>query len=226
VAVVDDLSGGDSVDPGSGGDEPTVVGWRFAQARVAEARHQPSGHGPSPLVAVRYPDRAYRLWRWVPAAEDDAVLAVVNAAWSGGPAEWAELRASLTMDDLYTVMAFARRRALLAVRTGDPRYVEHGLNALALVEPQRVDRRDLHATVALVCFAGQRLEVRLGELVGRTQYRPPENMQVNGSLPRWRKRAVSLLPITGGANGEHMIVYAVPVVCVSVSFDRQAGRSG
>lgn len=53
------------------------------------------------------------------------------------------LRASLSMDDLYTMLLFARRRAFAVIRTRDPGRAVEAFDAASIVDPDRVDFRDV-----------------------------------------------------------------------------------
>src|SRR5262245_59508017 len=90
----------------------------LAVARMAEELRGVTATGPSPLQDVAYPARATVLWRWVDASQDATVWAFVRAY--SGLADGARVRASLTLDDCYTLMTYARRCALAALRNEDP----------------------------------------------------------------------------------------------------------
>lgn len=53
------------------------------------------------------------------------------------------MRGALTQRDLYTLFGFARRQAVHALRSDDPARGERALLALAMVDAERVDVRDL-----------------------------------------------------------------------------------
>jgi hypothetical protein len=44
------------------------------------------------------------------------------------------VRASLTLDDFYTLLALAQRCAAFALKSGDPSQSQTGLNALSLID--------------------------------------------------------------------------------------------
>jgi len=58
------------------------------------------------------------------------------------------------MDDFYTLLAFARRSALAALRSGDPLPIRDGLTALTAIDGNRVDHRDVSVAAALLSYAG------------------------------------------------------------------------
>lgn len=134
--------------------KPTVVlGQQVTEAREAEDRHRASagGQGTSPLEGVVY-DRqgGHRdLLRFVP-TDIDVVVGEVVARFVAADGTGREaMRADLTMDDFYTLLDFARRAALRALRADDPRIAVAGLVAVAMVDPARVDPRDIPGPAGL-----------------------------------------------------------------------------
>ena len=135
-------------------DEPDSVvelGGELAAAEAAERRHV--SPGPSPIAHLRYPRETAALWRWTDRPEDDQIGAFVAGYSTADDVARARTRASLTMDDLYTILSYARRRALNAVRTGDRDMVAAAFDALATVEIERVDWRDVSVAAMLATYA-------------------------------------------------------------------------
>jgi hypothetical protein len=131
-----------------------VIGTQLGAARAAQRRHVPAG--PSPLADVSYEHEAGALWRWVDQPAD-AVIAAVTARYAGSdePAR-AVLRSSLAMNDLYTLLTFARRRALAAIRTAAAAPAIEALDALSMIDIDRVDWRDVVSAARFACYtAGQ-----------------------------------------------------------------------
>ncbi|MFD4673372.1 hypothetical protein ACFWNN_26860 [Lentzea sp. NPDC058450] len=113
----------------------------------------------SPLAGLRYAPAARRLWRWVDAPQDAEVADFV--AHQAGLDEEARgrLRAGLTEDDLYTLITFARRSALATLRTADPSHVFAAFEALAVIDLEQLDWRDVSWAASVVGYAGQRVGV-------------------------------------------------------------------
>ena len=143
----DDLS-----DPGV-----VEVGREMARAVEAEERHR-TQHGDrlSPLGGAAYDVWAgtMDLYRWVESPVDEVVRGFVRG-YEPLPADRrAELRANLTMDDFYTLLAFARRCALAALRAGEPTLIREGVIALTATDAERVDWRDVSVAAALLSYVG------------------------------------------------------------------------
>jgi hypothetical protein len=142
-------------DAGSGGrpaSGPFVIGAQMAAAREAEARHQAEPHGPSPLAGVAY-EQGLSLIRFTQVPADEMIDEFVGrfAVSSGQDRAW--LRSALTMDDFYTLLGYARRAAVRAMRGGDGEVAARGVAALAVVDPGRIDARDLAWQAALLSYA-------------------------------------------------------------------------
>jgi hypothetical protein len=132
-------------------DQPIVLGSELAEAARVERDHVPPG--PSPIAGVRYDEPAAVLWRWVDSPEDDAVSEFVRAYVAADDSTRARMRASLRMDDLYTVLLFARRRALAAMRAGDPHDVVAAFDAVSAIDVERVDWRDVVVAATFAAYA-------------------------------------------------------------------------
>jgi hypothetical protein len=109
----------------------------------------------SPLAGVAYDlsSGAHDLHRWVDSPVDEPVARFVSAYDELGPDEARQARAALTMDDLYTLFAFARRSALASLRGRDEPSLRAGLAAVSAVDLQRVDWRDARTVGELVAWA-------------------------------------------------------------------------
>lgn len=113
---------------------------------------------PSPLQGVRYGERETRLWRWVDAPADAAVTRFVEGYRNlGSGDERTTERRRLRAADCFTLVVFAGRCALAAIRTRDETFVAAAYDALSAVDPDRVDRRDVSWAAAVVGYAAQRL---------------------------------------------------------------------
>lgn len=120
---------------------------------MVEETRRPSG--PSPLRDVGYARRATVLWRWVDAPED-AVLAAFVREYTR-VAEPARVRARLSEGDFYTLMTFARRCVLAALRKPAHDTVLVAFDALSVIELDRVDWRDVVVATSLVSYAARRV---------------------------------------------------------------------
>jgi hypothetical protein len=115
--------------------EVLVLGHQLAEAAAREEQHRAAiGDVRSPLGEARYDasSGALDLHRFVESPVD-AVVGQFVAAWESlAPAEAQALRAALSMDDLYTLLAFIRRSALASLQgrrrpSRLPRWISGGL---------------------------------------------------------------------------------------------------
>jgi hypothetical protein len=122
-----------------------VLGTELAAAREAEQmRLGSTGNDPSPLSG-----RAYDLERHefdltaVAPVQLDVEIQALLKAWRGaGAGERDVARRSLSLEDNYTLIQFAKRMAVVALNQPSPAACEHGLMALAMIDECRIDSRD------------------------------------------------------------------------------------
>lgn len=156
------------------------IGTQMAQARAAQRRHEET-HGArhSPLADLHYWSTENRLWRWVDSPIDSRIEPVVTNFATLGEAERNLVRDSLSMEDFYTLFAFARRRALALLRGSEAGQIEPAFVSLAMIDVERVDWRDLIMANSLVCYVGERIGAPVTDLVRRTiQLAEPETAEV------------------------------------------------
>lgn len=145
-----------------------VIGTQMAGATAAERHHAARNDGRnSPLANLRYSTKETCLWRWTDSPVDDDILVEVATFAQLDEAGRSAVRNNLTMEDLYTLLTFARRCALAALRSGDPDRIEIAFTGLAMIELERIDWRDLSIASALVRYAGQSLRLPVASLVNR-----------------------------------------------------------
>lgn len=151
--------------------DPIVLGSQMANARAVEEAHRESRPGvPSPLAGVRYDRSAGEgdLTRFVESPKDDDIRSLVEAWHRSGVENFAMVRDSLAMEDFYTLLTFAQRVTLRAIRSNDAGWAIAGARALPAVDRARVDWRDLSWAAALVAFAlrftGNDVAAVLGEV--------------------------------------------------------------
>ena len=160
---------GDKDESGKESVGTVVLGTELAQASAAQRRHVGT-HGAlkSPLADLQYSSREARLWRWVDSSTDDRIEAVV---WHFAMLDEAGrnlLRISLSMDDFYTLLSFARRCALATLRGRDAKLIEAAFVSLAMIDLERVDWRDLLTANFLLSYSGERMGAPVADLVRRT----------------------------------------------------------
>lgn len=145
----------------SGARPPVVVGQEVADALAVEKRHRCARRAQSPLEGV-----AYDVWsgeldlhRFVESPVDDALEAFVAEHGAVADAEAAARRETLTMDDLYTLLAFAHRAVMASLLGRAKPSLSGALVALTAVDSTRVDWRDASVAAELIGWAYSRAGV-------------------------------------------------------------------
>jgi hypothetical protein len=92
------------------------------------------------------------LWRWVDEPHDVRVARFV--AGLDAPAV-AATRDTLTADECYTLLLFAKRRAFAALRTGDAALAGEAFTALSALAAEPMSLDDVSSTAALVAYAAR-----------------------------------------------------------------------
>ena len=136
-----------------------VIGREMAKAADAEQRWKQQGTRESPL-----PKQGYDSWHGdlslidpAPNSLDDALREITGRYATSDPQQRAALRDSIDMDGFYTLMTFGRRSAVFAMREKKAEIVRHGLTAIAMIDQQRVDFRDILMCLSLLYHAANRL---------------------------------------------------------------------
>ena len=110
----------------------------------------------------------------------------VHAYRAFGPDKRESLRGAISLEEAYTLLGFARRSAVFALRSPDESWAADGLAACAAVELERVDGRDVLVALALLHHAASRSgeeAERLLEDAGRIGH-PELRTLVRGFLDR------------------------------------------
>lgn len=110
------------------------------------------------------PDRDYDLWHGdlllmdpAPSSLDDALREVVRKYAASNPKQRAAIRDSVTGDGFYTLMTFAKRSAVFAIREKKIEIAQDGLTAIAMIDQERVDYRDVTTSLPLLYHAAIRI---------------------------------------------------------------------
>lgn len=135
-----------------------VLGQQMADAiRKEEERLSTPGVEESPLAG-----RSYDKWvgefdlsdpRHAPL--DDVLAAFCNRFSASDANARQLLRRSISMDEFYTLITFANRCAVCAIRSHDVGPVEDGLVAMAVIDPSRIDFRDALTSFSLLDHAAR-----------------------------------------------------------------------
>lgn len=140
--------------------EPPVIGEELAAAREAERKRLEVARGSqSPMPAATYD--AWRgelnLARPKRLSLDDELAVLVRSLLGVDAKERDAMRSAIGMDEFYTLLTFSRRSAVFALRGRRIEHVRDGLGAIALIEAERVDFRDVLVALSLLYHAATRL---------------------------------------------------------------------
>lgn len=143
-------------------EEPAVVllGAELLKAEEAEKRRKASGEaGVSPMPAGKYEFNAEELGlvNPKPNALDSAITALCRRYAQSDPETRRHMRRSINGDELYTLWDFANRAAVFGLRERSAARLADGLTALALIEMERVDFRDLHMSFGMLKYSAERI---------------------------------------------------------------------
>jgi hypothetical protein len=112
---------------------------------------------------LRMPDGVYdgsrdelSLFDPAPVPLDAALAAFVRSLPGAEPGALEALRASLPEERAYTLLAFARRSAVFAMRAAEGDALDDALLALAALDTEHVDYRDILVTLAVLYHAARR----------------------------------------------------------------------
>jgi hypothetical protein len=96
---------------------------------------------------------------------DEELSALCDRFAAATEAERARMRRSISMDGFYTLMTFSRRAAVFALRERRVQHVQDSLRALALIESERVDQRDIAWAMGIAYYAATRTALDAATLV-------------------------------------------------------------
>ena len=138
-----------------------VIGAAIARAARVEAERIAralAGRGPIST------DARYDRWAGdlsladpVPRPADDALRAVSRSFAAAREKDRGKQIAATSMDDFYTLLQFAKRCAVFALRERRLDLVVDGLTAVAMIDPRRVDERDIPSPLPVLAYAARTL---------------------------------------------------------------------
>ncbi len=139
-----------------------VLGEELARAAAAEELRKAQGESePSPM-----PEQGYDYWRGetslirpVALPLDSAIAELCKRFAAADDRRREHLRSAISMDEFYTLLTFARRSAVFAIRGRDATWVEAGMTAVAMIDSGRVDYRDVLVALSLLHHAARRIGI-------------------------------------------------------------------
>src|SRR5262249_40626595 len=140
--------------------EAVVLGTELAEAARREEEWKKRPRAMESLL----PEGGYDFWRGetnlvspAPTSLDGELRAVCETYAAATVEEREKLRDSISMQGFGTLMTFAQRCAIFAIREKKTEFVVSGLRALAMIEEQRVDFRDIYLCMPLLYHAASKL---------------------------------------------------------------------
>jgi hypothetical protein len=133
-----------------------VIGQQIADARANETARLASGSaGPSPMPKGEYDPEAgeYGLVAVTECPLDKELQGLVRAFKAWTPEKRSEVQGRISMDEQYTLIHFAKRCSILALKEKSIARSKDGLLALAMIDETRIDQRDGAWAVGLLAHA-------------------------------------------------------------------------
>lgn len=139
---------------------PVVLGQEMANAAEVEKRRLAEADlGPSPM-----PKASYDFWRGElslvnprPLQLDSDVADLIRAFRKRDASGRSAMRRAISMDEFYTLLSFSKRQAVFAIREQSADPIEIGLGAIAMIEADRTDFRDILGALSFLYHAAGRL---------------------------------------------------------------------
>src|SRR6185503_8830913 len=67
------------------------------------------------------------------------------------------IRIAISMDEFYTLLTFSQRASVFAIREENPEWIVIGLSAIAMIEKERTDYRDILVALSLLYHSATRI---------------------------------------------------------------------
>lgn len=137
-----------------------VLGEEFAKAQQAEeARKLKGGTGKSPMPAGEY-DR----WRGETSlinptknSLDSELISLCQRFATSDSQSRAAMRTAISLEEFYTLVNFSNRAAVFAMREQNVDWIKNGLRAIAMIEAERTDPRDILLSIPLLYHSSNRI---------------------------------------------------------------------
>jgi len=143
-------------------DKFVVLGTQFARAgQIEKLRKLKGGFGVSPIPGWHYDAwrRETNLVNPVLLPLDSQLVEICTNFSISSEAERIKIRNSINMDELYTLLMFSKRAAVFAIRKRDKDWLVKGLSAVAMIDLNRVDYRDVISSINLLHHVANRIEI-------------------------------------------------------------------
>ena len=149
----------------------TILGQEMADATEMEEKRIEAGNlPPSPL-----PDFDYSKWAdeqsLIDPVENELDLKILQLCTefkTNNDDKREEARNSLSQDNIYTLLEFAKRATIFGIRKKDQSYINNGLIAIAMIDAKRCDYRDLLVTLSFLNYGLQKLNLAQNSIIQET----------------------------------------------------------
>ena len=144
-----------------------VLGQEFANAQAAEELRKLKGvGGKSPMPAATYDVWHGELSLINPTknAIDTELSGLTERFANSDKQAQAKMRTSISLDEFYTLLSFSRRSAVFALREKNAQWVKNGLMAIAMIEAERTDYRDIKMAISLLYHSGKGIGANADQL--------------------------------------------------------------
>lgn len=140
------------------GYDAVVLGMELAAAAEAEKRRLATRRSiKSPMPRERYPRAEFDLLTPTVLALDSKLASLSRQFAKCRDQKRTAMRAAISMAEFYTLLTFAQRAAVFAIRERDTAWAVAGLTAVAVIEAERVDWRDILVALGLLHHAAGRV---------------------------------------------------------------------
>jgi hypothetical protein len=126
----------------------------------------------SKLLASPLPSFSYSKWpdeqSLIDPVENELDLEILQrctAFKKYGAGKRTKIRNALNQEHIYTLLEFAKRATVLGIRKKDPLYISNGLIAIAMIDAERCDFRDVLVTLSFLNYGLQKLNVEQNSIV-------------------------------------------------------------
>ena len=140
--------------------ETYVIGEQHAKAvAVEQQRKQNESGGKSPMPATQYDASRGEESLISPTKNSlDSELVALSQKFAKSDAQArAEMRRSISMDEFNTLITFANRAAVFAMREKSVEWINNALTAVAMIEAKRTDPRDILMPLSLLYHSAKRI---------------------------------------------------------------------
>ncbi len=144
-----------------------VLGEEYAKAVAVEQQRKQNGDGrKSPMPAVEYDSSRgeYSLLNPVKNSLDSELVVLCQRFAKSDAQSRADMRSSISMEEFYTLINFSQRAAVFAMREKNVEWVNNGLTAMAMIEAERMDYRDVSMPVGLLYHSAGKVGANADQL--------------------------------------------------------------